>query len=104
MTARCPMCDREGCPVLAAAQALDASGCDICDRVKAITYAFKPTWEKTQADAAQWRLVAPLIDAMRVALDAGQIVSMRRMFATWGEDSRAALATIDAILAVTEVP
>lgn len=39
---------------------------------------------------------------VRVAMDRPAIVSMRHMFETWGEDSRAALATIDRLLAAID--
>lgn len=39
------------------------------------------------------------VEAVRAAMDLPAIVSLRRMFETWGPDSRAILALVDAALA-----
>ena len=54
------------------------------------------------ADAGRWRVIAPLIAKVGAALDSPQIVSLRRMLETWGEDSRAALAALEELLAAAQ--
>lgn len=57
---------------------------------------------KDAVDAGRWRVIAPLIAKVGAALDSPQIVSLRRMLETWGEDSRAALTALEELLAATQ--
>lgn len=54
------------------------------------------------AYAGHWLVIAPLIAKVGAALDSPQIVSLRRMLETWGEDSRAALTALEELLAATQ--
>lgn len=73
---RCPTCDREGCPALRGAtwliEACACGGfdCYLC-RNQHDCEAHRVDWRAralaADADAARWRKVAPLIEAMRKA-------------------------------------
>ena len=102
MTARCPTCDREGCPMLQPTEHVDVGRGD-CPACVAFDdcYAHRVDWRAralaAEADADRWRKVAPLIE--RLADDV-----RRRELIARAEFDRRVSDTVTDLLAATQEP